>query len=455
MSESDPLGLVGRTIEELRFDDCVDTEGEGLVYRGKLSGREGSVAIKCLSLSRLGTSDMQARALIAARFNEETKTLRKLADGQHDIVQLVNDGRLSAPTNGETVQYQVLEWLDGRTLQADLEERRSRGMPGRSLRETMDLLESGALAMGHAHASGVVHRDLQPSNFMMVRQRGAMRLKVLNFGLAKTMGRDAVIGSDVATFTQEYGAPEVVGEPPGEIGPWTDVWSLAIILLELLTGQAVANPQQGGLRASALGVQGVPPTIDDALAKATALDPRARFADARAFWATLREGYQAAPKQDMDALAATALDDDAQAAIARMRAMTAGSGGANVPQSDKGTMLMAAAPPQPQPAIPIQEGPLAGTKPVAIPSPLASSLGGHTKTPLRAKGTAPMPAQMPLAATPPGPLQHVAMPTPAPPPQPQVAIEQPTAKPNMLAIGIIAAVLVLIVIFAVVVLVIH
>ena len=65
MAESDPLGLVGRTIDELRFDECVDTEGKGLVYRGHLSGREEPVAIKCLSLSRLGT-DVSQRAQLGS-----------------------------------------------------------------------------------------------------------------------------------------------------------------------------------------------------------------------------------------------------------------------------------------------------------------------------------------------------------------------------------------------------
>lgn len=457
MSETDPLGLVGQTIDELRFDLCVDTEGEGLVYRGKLQGREDPVAIKCLSLSRLGGADISVRATIAARFNEETKILRRLADGTHDIVHCITDGRLAAPTTGETVQYQVLEWLDGRTLEADLEERRSRKMPGRSLRETLDLVESAALAIGHAHSQGIVHRDLQPANMMLVRQRGGMRLKVMNFGLAKNLNREAAIGTDMATFDPEYAAPEVVLGNPGDVGPPADVWSLAIIMLEVLSGQKVPTPQAGSIRASALNLQ-IPAPIEDLLATATSLDPHARPADARAFWTTLRELYQqnAKPVANAEALAATAIDSDAAAAIQRVRAMTAGS-----PQSDKGTMLMAQAPPQPHAAagaaqlpVPIQEGPLAGTKPIAIPSPLASSLGGNLKSPVgtpQRKGTAPMP----VTPSPPGPIAGPPPAQPAPTPAPQQVVDLVPAgaqKSNALLIGIIAAVLVSIAVASLVVL---
>src|SRR6201999_3059278 len=99
-------------------------------YRGHLKGRDEPVAIKCLSLSRLGQTDTSLRGVIAARFNEETKILKKLAAGTHDIVHCLASGMIVAPTTGETVQYQVLEWLNGRTLRVDLAERHDRGMPG-------------------------------------------------------------------------------------------------------------------------------------------------------------------------------------------------------------------------------------------------------------------------------------------------------------------------------------
>ncbi|MBX3230800.1 MAG: protein kinase [Labilithrix sp.] len=435
MSESDPLGLVGSTIDELRFDECVDTEGSGLVYRGKLAGREGAVAIKCLSLSRLGAVDVTARAEIASRFSSETKILRKLGDGTHDIVHCITSGMLSAPTTNETVQYQVLEWLDGRTLKVDLTERRSRGMPGRSLRETMDMLEGAALAMGHAHSLGIIHRHLEPSNLMLTRIRGALRLKVLDFGLAQILGQEAGLRTEVApVFSEQYSAPEQLTTPPGDVGPWTDVFSLALVMLEILHGAPAPNPRAGAIRASALGVT-VPAPIEELLALATAVDPHARPADATVFWTKMREVYKetAKPLASAEALAATAIDDDAAAAIARVRAMTAAGG---TPQSDKGTVLMAGAPPTPKTpaAPPAQDAALTATAPLGVPSPLATSLGGNMQTPLARK--APSAPAAPTATTTP-PVAPVSLPVPA-------------QKSPALLIGVLTAVIVLVGIVAVV-----
>jgi hypothetical protein len=188
--------------------------------------------------------------------------------------------------------------------------------------------------------------------------------------------------------------------------------------------------------------------VDDLLAKATALDPKARSTDAKAFWTRLREVQQQQPRA-ADPLAATAIDADSAAAIARVRAMTAGG----VPQSDKGTMLMAQAPPHPEPApaaAPAQEGPLAGTKPIAIASPLASSLGGNMKSPVA--HVQPRTAAMPVVASP-APLAAPQQPiTTPPPPQQQVVDLVPAGgqKSNTLIIVIIVVVIALVALVAVV-----
>jgi serine/threonine protein kinase len=288
---------------------------------------------------------------------------------------------------------------------------------------------------------------------MLVRQRGSMRLKVLNFGLAKNLNREAALGTDIATFDPQYAAPEVMAGHTADVGTWSDVWSLAVIILEVLHGQPVPSPQKGSLRASALGVQ-IPASVDDLLANATALDPKARPADANVFWTKLRELQQQQPRA-ADPLAATAIDADAAAAIARVRAMTGGG----VPQSDKGTMLMAQAPPHPEPpapAVPIQEGPLAGTKPIAIPSPLASSLGGNMKSPVANVTNPPRTAAMP-AVTNAAPLtgqqpQHPPPITTPPPPQQQVVDLVPAGgqKSNTLIILVIVGLIALVAVAAVV-----
>jgi serine/threonine-protein kinase len=352
MSVADTLGIVGSTVDQIRFDECVDAGGFGIVYRGRHTGRDEAVAIKCLRLTRLANLTETMRASIVNRFREETKILHHLSHGTHDIVRCLSSGQLFAPATGEPVPYMVLEWLDGRTLSADLAERRERGLPGRSLRETLDLVESAALAIAHAHTQGIIHRDIKPGNLMLTRIRGGMRLKVLDFGLAKILSEDPGAGRNLATadgvqlFSVAYCAPEQLSSTVGEIGPWTDIYSLALVMLEVMRGEKIRHPTQGSLRASALGIS-LPRPIEDLLARAVAQDPLERPANASVFWSALRELAQQSvpPVSDASALAATAYDGDVAAAMLRVRAATAGNG-ATAQQASPftGTMLMANAP---------------------------------------------------------------------------------------------------------------
>src|SRR5262249_26978187 len=132
-------------------------------------------------------------------------------------------------------------------LAADLEERRARGSKGRSLHEAMDVLEGGARALAHAHAVGIVHRDVRPSNLMLAHIRGTTRLKLLDLGIAKIISDDPPIGFAPIVTTVDgeelcspsYGAPEQFSADVGQLGAATDVYSLALVLLELMTGGRV------------------------------------------------------------------------------------------------------------------------------------------------------------------------------------------------------------------------
>ena len=139
----------------------------------------------------------------------------------------------------------VLEWLDGQTLEADLAAR-----PGpRSLAETMALLGPVLEAMAHAHALGVIHRDLSTTNIFLARRgegatAGTMA-KVLDFGVAKVIGDNFALGPRAATlaqikiFSPAYAAPEQFDARLAPAGPQTDVYSLALIAVEVLTGRMV------------------------------------------------------------------------------------------------------------------------------------------------------------------------------------------------------------------------
>jgi len=361
VSVPDALGLVNSTVDQVRFDECVDAGGFGTVYRGRHLGREEPVAIKCLRLSRLVNLTERMRTSIVARFQEETKILHHLSHGTHDIVRCFSSGQVFAPATGEPVPYMVLEWLDGRPLTADLAERRERGIPGRSLHETLDLIESAALAIAHAHTQGIIHRDIKPGNLMLTRTRGGARLKVLDFGLAKILSDEPGSPRNIATadgvhlFSVAYCAPEQLSSSVGEVGPWTDIYSLALVMLEVMRGEKIRHPTTGSLRASSLGIT-IPSPVEDLLARAVSQNPLERPANANIFWSALRElaRQSVPPVSDASALAATAFDGDVAAAMLKVRAATASTpstkSAANKPEviaganPFTGTMLMVNAP---------------------------------------------------------------------------------------------------------------
>ncbi|MDF2695332.1 MAG: serine/threonine protein kinase [Labilithrix sp.] len=481
MSVPDALGLVSGTVDRIRFDECVDVGGFGTIYRGRHLDRAEAVAVKCLRLTRLVNLTEPMRASIVARFREETAILHHLSHGTHDIVRCLGSGQLFAPSTGEPVPYMVLEWIEGRTLAADLADRRARGVPGRTLRETLDLIESAALAIAHAHAQNIVHRDIKPANLMLSRTHaGGLRLKVLDFGLAKILSDEPGAGRNLATadgvqlYSVAYCAPEQLSPSVGEIGPWTDIYSLALVMLEVMRGEKIGHPLSGSLRASSLGLD-LPPAVEALLARAVSQNPRERPADASAFWSELREltKQSVPPVSDASALAATAYDGDVAAAMSKVRAA---AGNANAKPA-MGTMLMANAPSALQriaahsagmPGPHIATAPLApprGSNAVTAgivppPSPLAASFGPGVASPvaITPPGAVPAAIRMPSAepsrapAVQPPPPNGTALagaqPTPrvpSVPPPPALGPAHPPKEPRERGPGLLIALLVLLV----------
>jgi hypothetical protein len=134
----------------------------------------------------------------------------------------------------------ALDWIEGRTLEADLEARPA-GV-GRSPAEALDLLRPAFDALSCAHEAGIAHRDIKPANMMLVKaRRGEAGLRVLDFGIAKVMEADEQPGSGQtatqtggSSYSLHYAAPEQLSR--ARTGPWTDVHALALVLVEMLMG---------------------------------------------------------------------------------------------------------------------------------------------------------------------------------------------------------------------------
>jgi len=216
LSESD-ASLSGVIIGAYTLISRIGDGGMGSVWLGRRSdGRyEGQVAIKLLNAALVGRGGEE-------RFRREGVILARL--GHPHIASLIDAG---VSNTGQP--YLVLELVNGEHIDVHCDERRL--SIERRIRLFLDVLS----AVSHAHANLIVHRDLKPSN-VLVNQAGAVKL--LDFSIAKLMedtGVSRLTQDSGAALTPKYAAPEqVTGEP---ITTGTDVYSLGVLLYELVSGQ--------------------------------------------------------------------------------------------------------------------------------------------------------------------------------------------------------------------------
>jgi len=253
------------------------TGGMGAVFRGhdRLTGEP--VAIKVLS-------DHDAEAI--GRFAQETKVLAEL--GHPHIVRYVAHGETSSGA-----PWLAMEWLEGKSLTARLAEGPLHE------EDAIGLAIRVASALAAAHARGIVHRDVKPSNIFLV---GGIphAAKILDFGLAQgASGSARLTRTGSVLGTPGYMAPEQAQGSRGRVDARADVFSLGALLFECLTGK----PAFGGDGAMVILARllledaprvrtlrpDLPPALDALVAKMLSRIPQARPADAAAVHRALEE----------------------------------------------------------------------------------------------------------------------------------------------------------------------
>jgi len=305
MARRDPFGFTGELIDtQLRVGDPVGEGGFSVVYKGHHLGLDESVAIKCLKLpAGLAPNVIEA---IVERFRAESRISYRLSQGNLDIVRSISSGTAHSPKSGVLVPYIALEWLEGPSLSKDLKARRAGGQTGRPLGEVIRVLDPAALALDYAHKQGVIHRDVKPGNLILAKTRdGGERIKVLDFGLAKVIDAagtglvpTAQTVAQVILCSPSYGAPEQFDSSLGSISMATDVYSFALIVLELLRDQKVRVTDSIGAAAKMaldpnpsgpikLGLP-VSSQVDALFLRALALDGTRRPKDMGEFWTELK-----------------------------------------------------------------------------------------------------------------------------------------------------------------------
>lgn len=267
--------MIGELIDHYRVLELIGRGAMGVVYKGLDVNLDRPVAIKVMSVEARNDPDF------VERFRQEARLQGAL---NHPNVALlfdyfVNDG---APVA-------VMELIDGESLEELI--RRRGAVPAR---EAVPIFKQALLGVAAAHRAGIVHRDLKPSNLMITRDG---IVKVMDFGIARRQGVTGATKASTSIGSPLYMAPEqILGRP---VDCRTDVYALGITLYELLSGQRPFN-SRGKAEYLVLDAHvndtpepptvyryGIPQPIVDAVMRALAKDPDARFQSADEFMRAL------------------------------------------------------------------------------------------------------------------------------------------------------------------------
>src|SRR6266403_273075 len=266
--------LVGQTLAgKYLIEKLIKRGGMGAVYIGKHVLMEKTVAIKVLHPSLALDDD------VVARFSREAKAASRIS---HPHAVSVTD--FGEAENG--VVFLVMEYLDGRTLKEII---RSAGpMP---LVRVVEIVRQVSGALDAAHAQGVIHRDLKSENIMLSQTNGGDWAKVLDFGIAKIQQPEGARDNDITAAnlvigTPQYMSPEQCSQS-GPIDARSDVYSLGVILYEMLAGRVpftgesptvIMMQQVQDEPPSVLEARpDLPASVDELIKKALAKRPSDRF----------------------------------------------------------------------------------------------------------------------------------------------------------------------------------
>ena len=235
--------LVGRTIGHYKISESIGTGGMGEVYLATDITAGRKAALKLLPL----------------RFTGDAERLKRFQQEARAVVGLNHPNILTVYEIGEdhSSNYIASELIEGETLRQHL-------MRGRmELVEAVDVATQVASALVAAHNAGIVHRDIKPENIML---RPDGYVKVLDFGIAKlaeqevpvNMPRDEallVVETNLGSIlgTVRYMSPEQACG--GQVDKTTDIWSLGVVLYEMVTGHA---PFTGDPPSQSYGAAGTP-----------------------------------------------------------------------------------------------------------------------------------------------------------------------------------------------------
>jgi Tol biopolymer transport system component/tRNA A-37 threonylcarbamoyl transferase component Bud32 len=266
--------MIGQAVSHYRILEPLGHGGMGVVYKARDERLDRFVAIKVLRPDL--TREDEARR----RFLHEARAASAL---EHTNICTIYE--VDETADGQL--FLAMAYYDGESLKTRI----ARGPL--SVGDALDTAIQIGTGLGVAHASGIVHRDIKPANVMMTRHGD---VKVVDFGLAKLMRQTALTRTGTTLGTVAYMSPEQAQGQ--ECDHRTDVWSLGVVLYEMLTGQVpFGGDQPYSIWAAIIHNEprpltslrsGLPVELERVLARALAKRPDERYQSAGDFVAELR-----------------------------------------------------------------------------------------------------------------------------------------------------------------------
>jgi tRNA A-37 threonylcarbamoyl transferase component Bud32 len=266
--------MIGKTIAgRYHILEVIGLGGAGTVYKALDARLQKVVALKMLS--HHFTHDAEFKR----RFQQEALVMAPL--NHPNIVQVYDYGE------ADGLSYLVMEYIEGTSLEHFLSERKPLAVD-----YAIEIIRQVGKALSYAHRQGIIHRDLKPSNILISRDG---RILLSDLGLAIAPGGRTITDIGTIVGTPAYMSPEqAMGKP---VDARSDIYSLGLILYQLLTGRLPFSTDSPGSMLYAHVHESppplrwfnpaVPPLVEQAVLKALAKDPKQRYQTVDEFVAVL------------------------------------------------------------------------------------------------------------------------------------------------------------------------